>query len=290
MIPLLKVKSPGTYSSIQDSGRFGYQRYGVPASGAMDKKAFNLGHYILGNKDKPPALEFFFGGQKFEVLSDHRIVLVGADLGAKLDGEPCPRWKTVPIYKGQVLEFTRMVEGSIAYLIPEGGFRAKRFLGSASVYPKGKLGTILTKEQILYANQAAQSTFKRGLSPAKIPKYQQNINVSVWRSPHLDYFTKDALDQFIRSSYTLKAGDRMGYLLDGPKLEFRKSSDLLSEATQFGTVQVPNSGQPIILMADAQTVGGYATIGKIAEDDLWKVAQLQIGGEITFEWEDENIF
>lgn len=282
MIPLFKVKKAGTYGSVQDKGRFGYQRFGVPVSGPMDSKAYQLGQYIIGNDENSPSLELFLGGQELEVLSNHRIVITGADLGAMLDDQPVPTWKTFDIFKGQILSFTRPIQGSVAYVTPEGGFEAELLLGSASVYPKGLLGTPLRKDRILYAKRESSGGFQTGLNQSVIPAYLQQIEVKVWRSPHLDLFTEAALEEFFQSTYTLKMGDRMGYLLDGPKLDFVHNSDILSEATQFGTIQVPNSGQPIILMADAQTIGGYATIGKIAQADLWKVAQLNRGGKIRF--------
>ena len=282
MIPLFKLKKAGTYGSIQDKGRFGYQRFGVPVSGPMDVKAYQLGQYIIGNDENSPSLELFLGGQEFEVLSDHRIVITGADLGAMLDGAPVPTWKTFDIFKGQTLSFTRPIEGSIAYVIAEGGFESELLLGSASVYPKGLLGTTLRKGEILYAKRESCGRFQTGLCRSEIPTFSQQIQVKVWRSPHIDLFKEGAVEEFMQSTYTLKMGDRMGYLLDGPKLDFVESSDILSEATQFGTIQVPNSGQPMILMADSQTIGGYATIGKIASEDLWKVAQLKKGGEIQF--------
>lgn len=286
MIPLFKVKKAGVYGSIQDVGRFGFQRFGVPVSGPMDAYAFKYGHYILGNPVERAALEVFLGGQELEVLTDHRIVISGADLGARLDGEHAPLWKSLPIFKGQTLSFTGPVNGSIAYIIPEGGYHAEEWLGSASVYPKGLLGSMLKKDMILYAKNEKTSRFERGLVRDEIPEYSMNVRVSVWLSRHLNTFNPGSLDEFFKSTYTVKGGDRMGYLLNGPSLTFANGrSDILSEATQFGTIQVPNSGQPIILMADAQTIGGYATIGKIADEDLWKVAQLRTGSKIKFSFE-----
>lgn len=288
MIPIFKVKKAGVYGSIQDLGRFGFQRFGVPVSGPMDAYAFKNGHFILGNRVDCTSLELFLGGQEFEVLADHRIVITGADLGATLDGVPVPLWKSFTIFKGQTLRFAGPVTGSIAYVIPEGGFHAEEMLGSTSAYPKGLLGNVLNKDMILYANNEKKSRFERGLVKREIPEYSMKLRVNVWPSPHLSAFDGSSLEEFFQSEYTLKAGDRMGYLLIGSNLRFTNgSSDILSEATQFGTIQVPNSGQPIILMADAQTIGGYATIGKIADEDLWKVAQLRTGGKIQFSFYEE---
>lgn len=286
MIPLFKVKKPGVYGSIQDKGRFGYQRFGVPVSGPMDSYAYKYGHYILGNQADSPALELFLGGLELEVLSDHKLVITGGDLGAQVDGKEAPLWKSFLIFQGQTVRFAGPKAGSIAYVIPEGGFYAEEMLGSASVYPKGLLGSLLQKDMILYAKTNKTDGFQKGLVKREIPDYAMNVRVKLWPSPHWDLFVPDSLEQFFQSIYTLKGGDRMGYLLNGPPLTFKGSGDILSEATQFGTIQVPSSGQPIILMADAQTIGGYATIGKIVEGDLWKVAQLRTGGKVQFSVKD----
>ncbi len=282
MIPLFKVTKAGVYSSIQDKGRFGYRRFGVPVSGPMDFYAFRYGNYIFGNPPNSTGLEIFLGGVELEVLSDHRIVITGANLEPRVDGRPILIWKSFNLYRGQVLTFSHPKNGSIAYVIPEGGFRAKEMLGSASVYPRGYLGNLIEKNQILYARKEKTNTPQRGLIKSEIPDYPMNLTVKVWPSPHLDKFVLESIEEFLQSTYTFRNGDRMGYLLHGDPLRFLNGSDILSEATQFGTIQVPNSGQPIILMADAQTIGGYATIGKIAEDDLWKVAQLRPKGTLQF--------
>ncbi|MEH7523273.1 biotin-dependent carboxyltransferase family protein [Bacillus sp. JJ1503] len=282
MIPLFKVKKAGVYGSIQDKGRTGYQRFGVPVSGAMDFHAYHMGNYILGNHENAPALEVFLGGMELEVLSDHRVVITGADLGAMLDGMSAPLWKSFNVYKGQILKLTKPISGTIAYLIPEGGLYAEELLGSASAYPKGQLGSQLKKEMIVYAKVVKSRKFNRGLRTRYIPAYSEELTVKVWPSPHLDRFSLETLNDFFQSAYQMKGGDRMGYLLEGPSLTFINGSDILSEATQFGTIQVPNNGQPIILMADAQTIGGYSTIGKIVKEDLWKIAQLRRGCKIKF--------
>jgi allophanate hydrolase subunit 2 len=216
MIPLFKVKKAGVYGSIQDSGRFGYRRFGVPVSGPMDTYAYKWGHYILGNPANSTALELFLGGQELEVLTDHRIVITGADLRAQLDGVPVPLWKSFAIFKGQVLSFHGPVKGSIAYVIPESGFHSEKMLGSASVYPKGKLGSSLTRDMILYSNAGKSEKFNRGLIKSEIPTYPLDLQVKVWPSPHLSSFVPNSLEEFFRSAYTLKGGDRMGYLVNGP--------------------------------------------------------------------------
>ncbi|MEK5071586.1 5-oxoprolinase subunit C family protein [Sporosarcina sp. FSL K6-1508] len=283
MIPLFRIVKPGVYATIQDQGRFGFRRFGMPVAGPMDREAFQLGQDIIGNDEIGNALEIFLGGLALEVLTDHRIVIAGADLGAMIDGEtPAPLWKTFQVWKGQMISFSKPISGAITYIIPEGGYAVKETLGSSSSYPRGLIGEITKKDMILYANKLKQKRLNRGLLVGNIPRYAQDITVDLFKSPHMDLFEKSSIDTFLKATYTYRGGDRMGYFFNGPPLEFIDSGDIFSEATQFGTVQVPTNGQPIILMADAQTTGGYATIGTVSKADLPKVAQLKNGGTIRF--------
>ena len=285
MIPLFRVIKPGVYATIQDRGRFGYRHFGMPVSGPMDWQAFQLGQEIINNRESNNALELFLGGLTLEVLTDHRITITGADLGALIDGgKLAPLWKTFSVLKGQMISFTKPISGAIAYIIPEGGYFATEILGSTSSYPRGLIGEPVKKETILYANSMKETRLNRGLRLESIPKYAQDITVELFESPHIDLFTKSSVENFLNSPYTYRGGDRMGYFFNGTPLEFVESGDIVSEATQFGTVQVPTNGQPIILMADAQTTGGYATIGTVTKADLPKVAQLKNGGTIRFKF------
>lgn len=283
MIPLFRVVKQGVYATIQDLGRFGYRSFGMPVSGPMDQQAFQLGQEIIGNEKSNNAVELFLGGLTLEVLTDHRIIITGGDLGAKLDEESiAPLWKTFSVQKGQLLSFTQPMDGAIAYLIPEGGYAVPEVLGSQSSYPRGLIGEPLKRGMILYANSTKQKRLNRGLLPDRLPHYSQQITIELFESPHMHLFEKSSVDTFLTSTYTYRGGDRMGYFFNGPTLEFIESGDIVSEATQFGTVQVPTNGQPIILMADAQTTGGYATIGTVVKADLPKVAQLRNGGTVRF--------
>lgn len=283
MIPLFRVVKAGVYASIQDRGRFGFRRFGMPVAGPMDQQAFHLGQKIMGNEDNGNALELFLGGLTVEVLTDHRIIITGADLGAVIDGDKAaPLWKTFVIRQGQLISFTKPLNGTIAYVIPEGGLAAPLILGSSSSYPRGLIGETIKKDMILYANRLSQQQLNRGLRLDNIPDYAQDITVELFKSPHLDLFKRTSIEHFLQATYTYRGGDRMGYFFNGPALEFINCGDIVSEATQFGTVQVPSNGQPIILMADAQTTGGYATIGTVIKADLPKVAQLKNGGQIQF--------
>ncbi|MEK3974140.1 5-oxoprolinase subunit C family protein [Psychrobacillus sp. FSL K6-1267] len=284
MKALFKVIKEGVYASYQDLGRTGYRKFGMPVAGAMDKFAFQIGNKIMNNSPNSLTLEIFLGGISLEVLDTHKIVICGADLEAALDGKPITLWKSFSVFKGQVLTFKGPRGGSIAYIIPVGGFCADTVMNSKSAYPRADIGGLLKPGMILFVPDIPYSKVQTGLIPSFIPNYEKEVTVNVWKSPHLSLFKPKSIETFLDSAYIYKAGDRMGYYIEGPELEFVSNGDILSEATQFGTIQVSNNGQPVILMADAQTVGGYATIGKIAEEDLWKVSQLKIGGIIHFQW------
>jgi biotin-dependent carboxylase-like uncharacterized protein len=282
MKELFRVLKEAVYASLQDGGRIGYRAFGMPVAGPMDAHAFLLGNKIIGNSPNCAAIELFLGGLSLEVLTKHTIAICGADLHAEIDGIKIPLWRSINVHKGQVLSFKNPVEGSIAYLFAVGGFDAIPTMGSKSAYPKANIGSILKKGSVLSVPDLPLPKFQCGLVVSAIPTYSQEVEVAVWKSPHLSLFKKESIQTFFNTEYTYKGGDRMGYYINGSKLHFVDKSDILSEATQFGTIQVPSNGQPVILMSDAQTVGGYATIGKIADADLWKIAQLRIGGKIKF--------
>ena len=286
MKALFKVIKEGVYASYQDLGRPGYRKFGMPVAGPMDKYAFQMGNKIVSNSPNSLALELFLGGLSLEVLDTHKLVISGANLEATLDGNPVELWTSFLVIKGQILSFNSPSKGSIAYIIPQGGFCADEVMNSSSAYPRADIGYVLKPNMILYGRDTSYTNKRSRLIPSLIPTYENDVTVNVWGSPHLALFETNSIDTFFNSIYTYKAGNRMGYYLDGPELKFVSKGDILSEATQFGTIQITNNGQPVVLMADAHTVGGYATMGKIVDEDLWKISQLRSGGKIRFQWRE----
>lgn len=282
MKELFRVRKEGVYASLQDKGRVGYRAFGMPVAGPMDTYAFELGNKIIGNSLNAAAIELFLGGLSLEVLSTHTIAIGGANLHALIDGRQVPLWKSLTVSEGQILSFVKPIQGSIAYIFALGGFDTETIMGSHSAYIRAGMGVVLKKGTVLSVPDIPQVKLTRGLIASEIPTYKEKVEVTVWKSPHFSLFKEKSIDTFFHSEYTYRGGDRMGYYFNGPELQFIDKSDILSEATQFGTIQVPTNGQPVILMADAQTVGGYATIGKVADSDLWKIAQLRVGGKLTF--------
>ncbi|KGX93932.1 urea amidolyase [Pontibacillus halophilus JSM 076056 = DSM 19796] len=282
--PVLRVTKPGLYTTVQDSGRIGFRSYGVPMSGAMDQRAYRIANLLINNKAQAPCLEITLFGTEFEVLSSHLLVVTGGNLDVRLNGESAPMWTTFSVEAGDRLVFKGPKSGVRAYLGVQSGFVAPVWLGSASTYEKGGYGQALRVGDVLEAAAPVNGHHRKGLLAQACPVYEEEVTLRVVRSRHEALFTPESLHTFYNETWTVGRGDRMGTMLNGEaSLQFHTTGDILSEAVTYGTIQVTSSGDPIILMADSQTTGGYATIGTIVSTDLWKVAQLPQGGRIQFE-------
>lgn len=271
---LFEIVKPGIQTTIQDHGRFGYRANGVPISGPMDRVAYTLLNDLLGNKPSSAVLEVWLGGLELICLSDCDIAFTGAKMNILIDGTTQEMWKVIRVKAGQMVKLGQAEDGMIAYLGIRGELEVEKWLGSSSVYSKGRMGRPIKKGDIIEGIPTRGAI--QGLVHVERPVYSQMLTVEIWPSVHRFLFKNENFE----GPYHLKSGDRMGYLFEGPPIEFHSSGDILSEAVEPGTIQVNNKGQLIVLMADAQTTGGYATLGKIVEADLWKVAQLRPGGEI----------
>lgn len=286
MKPLLLIIKQGVYGSLQDKGRYGYRAFGIPLSGPMDKVSFQAAQLILQNHHDQTSFEMFVGGFEFEALADGIYVLTGGQGVCLVNNAPIEMWKTFHLTKGDRLMVKSMNQGSIIYLTPLGGFYSKYELGSSSCLPLGHLGTVITKGSILYGQAASPLKFNRGLYAPYRPTFDSAITIRIFKGPHFHLFMEKSQQQFLQNPFQFSGGNRMGYYLKGPVLQLQEMKEILSEATQFGSIQVPQNGNPIILMADAQTVGGYPIIATVHEDDLHKVAQMRMFNTIHFALED----
>lgn len=279
MTPVFEVLQPGVLSTIQDLGRTGHQRHGVGTAGAMDRFALQVGNLLVGNPRGEAALEIALGGLRLRCLEDRIIAVSGADLGAGL-----PRWKSLRVRKGEELFFPSAVRGAWAYLSVAGGLTAETLLGSRSTCLRGLGGRPLAKGDLLHAGAPRSSARDgRSLVPGEIPEYPENVAVRVVLGPQEEMFREESLKDFLSSSFQVTPqSNRMGYRLAGPALRHRGSADVLSEAVATGSIQVPSDGQPIVLMADRQTTGGYAKIATVISADLPAMAQARIGAKVSF--------
>ncbi|MDQ0159358.1 biotin-dependent carboxyltransferase family protein [Alkalibacillus salilacus] len=284
-LPLLQVDSAQLPLTVQDSGRPGYQHLGIPVSGAMDRYALITGNQLLNNDPGYAALEITLGGVTLTFTLSAVICVTGADLNATLDGENIPSWQTIKVECGQTLSFERPVKGARAYLCVSGGIVSDSWLDSQSVFEKGQLGRKLTRSDQVYAtDKATEAVVDYRLSSDLIPEYTQHMTLRVILSPYAQRLSNESLEHFFQVTYTFRKGDRMGCQLHHDQPLIHQTSDnMVSDVVSFGTIQVPASGQPMMLLADRQTTGGYTTIGTVITADHWKCAQLRPGSTIRFQ-------
>ncbi|RPF52142.1 biotin-dependent carboxyltransferase family protein [Aquisalibacillus elongatus] len=279
---MLEVLSPGVYTSIQDQGRLTYRSYGVPISGAMDSYAFEWANALVGNNQHEAAIEVMYGGAKFKILEDVTVSITGAPMTPKVDCEFVSMWTPIQLNKGQQLSLKGTNSGVITYIALAGGVDSPEYLGSQSVYEKAGLGRRLKKKDRLSikSNHVLQSL---NIPHREIPTYTNEVTLRVVPSHHESLFDELSIKAFYSTSFTVTKGDRMGALLKGDQaIELRKPVDIISEAVTFGTIQVPPSGDPVVLLADSQTTGGYPTIGSIMTEDLWRMTQIPPNGKVRF--------
>ncbi len=278
---------PGPLTTVQDLGRFGYQQYGVPTSGALDNYAFRIGNLLVGNEEGAASLEITLFGCQLRTLQDTKVAITGANLAATLNGEPAPAWESLPIKRGDVLSFSRLDSGCRAYLAVAGGIDVPEVMKSASTYIKAGIGGLsgrpFRQGDIVKTNISTVSTAVTRLPSEYIPAYESQITLRVALGPQDDFFTEEGIGTFLNSEYTVTTqADRMGYRLEGPRIEHREEADIISDGIPLGAVQVPGDGWPIILLADRQTTGGYTKIATGISIDIPKVAQAKPGDKIKF--------
>jgi antagonist of KipI len=285
--PLFEVIKPGLLTTFQDIGRVGYQQYGIVVSGAMDSLSTNIANLLVGNPKNEAVLEITILGPTLKVLADAVISICGGNLSPKVDGKEAPMWKSFTVREGQVLDFGRPIEGARAYLSVAGGFDIPVVMGSKSTYLKagigGFLGRSLEKGDTLCGFEGSYSKRGRALHYDEIPKYKNEINLRVVLGPHQLAFSDDMINAFLSSKYEVTPQfDRMGFRLKGPRIVHETSADIISDAIPLGGIQVPANGEPIILMADRQTIGGYTRIATVISSDIPLIAQALPGNEIRF--------
>ena len=282
MIELLNVPSLLT---VQDSGRPGYRKLGVPLSGFMDDYSARIANYLVGNPGNAPLLEFLLAGPTVRFNASAVFAVVG-DVDGRLNGIPIEPWTSYWAKRGDVLEVGTLRNGLYGYIAFAGGIKCERLLGSCSAYPKANLGRPLKVGDRLslgYAILAGRGG--RYLPPELRPDYSsKEREILVVLGPNLEHFTDGGVETFLNSEYTVTPEiDRMGYRLDGPAIEHSSlGADIVTEPLMPGTVQVPASGRPIVMMKDAQTTGGYAKIATVVSADLPLLAQSRPGTRVRF--------
>lgn len=282
----IKVIKPGLLSSFQDTGRHGFQHWGVPVSGVMDEAAHELCNVLVGNPRSFTTLEMTLLGPTLHFQAKALIALAGADLAATLNGEPFKPGMARVVPADSVLSFGKREQGARSYLAVGGGFLLPSVMNSSSTNTRGGFGGL--RGRALQAGDLIPicSSFANAPRLANVmdPAWHydgQPIRVMTGRE--WAFFSEQSRQNFLTGTYILTGdSDRMGYRLSGETLTLETPCELLSESVAFGTVQVPPSGQPLILMADRQTTGGYPRIAQVASVDLPRLAQMLPGDTLRF--------
>lgn len=282
----LRILNPGSQTTIQDAGRPGLRRYGIPSSGAMDQFAFQVANLLVGNLPDEAVLETLLQGLSLEVLVPTVIAVTGGDLGAELNDAPLPLWTSLPLQPGDRIHFKRRTTGCRAYVAIRGGLAVSEFLGSKSTFAKGAMGRPLQANETLPIGLSPPppQSFRRQIPPALRPPLVNETTIRVILGPQTDAFTAQGRETFLGSEYRISPkSDRQGFRTEGPAIETVRGSDIITDPTPLGAIQVPGDGRPIILLRDGQVTGGYVKIGTVISADLDKFGQLSPGDRIRFE-------
>jgi biotin-dependent carboxylase-like uncharacterized protein len=290
MSAALKVLTPGLHTTVQDLGRIGYQALGVPVSGALDGFALRLGNALVGNPPQMAALEILYSGPTLEVAADTvRVAVAGVGAALTIEGERGRRvdaWQSASLVRGDILQIVLGAGSVCAYLAVEGGIAVPAVLGSASTYMRGGLGgfegrSLRQGDLVPLAIERAPERPEQRLPTPPPATGDQPIRVIL--GPQQEYFTEEAMATLLDAKFRISmSADRMGMRLDGPNLCHRRGWDIVSDAIATGAIQVPGSGQPILLLADHQTTGGYPKIATVISADLPAVGRRRPGDAIRF--------
>jgi len=279
----LKIINPGLFTTVQDLGRYGYESYGFTPAGVMDYESYYLANALLGNDYNCGVLELTLYGITFEVLHSTSMSSAGAEMELTINEEPFETGTAVDLVKGDIVRFGGVKKGARTYIAFSGGLDLPKELGSYSTHTRSQMGGY--KGRVLKAGDILPvkgKTVEHNF-PVITKILTEDTEIRFIPGQQNDRFDSVNKRIFTESEYTLtKDSDRMGCRLEGPAVEAADDDDILSEPTQFGSIQVPKNGQPIVLLADRQTAGGYKKIGTVAKVDLPKIAQKKPGEKITF--------
>jgi biotin-dependent carboxylase-like uncharacterized protein len=289
---MLEILEPGLLTTVQDGGRVGWARYGVPPSGPMDRAAFAAANTLVGNPPDIAGLEITLNGTVLRVPRECLIAVCGADFDLWVGSLPVPMWHAVYVRAGRVVTFGMRRSGARAYLAISGGIALPPFLGSQSTYLQGEFGglegrALRAGDQLPLGPAATRNPVARAgrIWPIdRRPPYISSPTLRVILGPQDDRFTDEGLATFLNNPYVVTPeSDRMGYRLSGPVIAHRGSTGITSDGVVMGSIQIPPDGQPIVMMADHQTTGGYPKIATVIRADLPLLAQSLPGDLVRFQ-------
>ena len=288
---MIEVAQPGLLTTVQDLGRWGYQRYGVPVCGALDPVSLRITNILVGNHESLAGLEMTGVGPSLRFTEDSVIAVTGADLGPQIDSKPVPSWESLRVPGGSTLSFGGPLDGLRAYLAIAGGIDVPTVMGSRSTDLKSGFGGLNGRalqpgDQLPIGPSPIPGKWSSKALPTTIsrqPTYGQTFEIRVVLGPQDGMFTEKGIAVLLTSEYTVSTdSDRTGCRLDGPAVRHVRGPDIVSDGSALGSIQVPGSGTPIILLADRGTTGGYTKVATVISPDIGLLAQAMPDAKIRF--------
>lgn len=283
----IKIIDAGLLSTVQDLGRYGFQRYGVSVSGVMDEYSARAANFLVGNDKNSAVIESTMKGPAIEFQSPGIFAVTGADTKITLNGKEIDLWKSHKVQKGDQLKFDFCRKGVRNYIAFGGGIDVPVVMNSRATNLKGGFGGFkgrkLQAGDMIPLGESTLNISERKIMKNVIPDYPKSIEVGVLLGQQEDQFKAEGVETFFASEYVVsQENDRMGIRLTGGEIAHKEGADIISDGITFGAIQIPGNGNPIIMMADRQTTGGYTKIGNVITADLSKLAQVTAGTKVRF--------
>ena len=295
----IRVGQPGLLTTVQDTGRFGEYAIGMPPSGAMDVFSYQVGNYLVGNEEGSAGLEITYFGPELTFTEDHVIAITGAEMPPKINGEVVPTWETLGVREGDVLSFDYLKNGARSYLAVAGGIDVPVFMHSRSTYTLiglgGHEGRALQEGDELAVGEDGDRSERVGMAVAReqLPAFSDETELRVIIGLASYRLTEESMQVFLNTTWTVTPdADRVGYRYRGGELKFVErqqpvgagadQANVVDFGYPIGSIQVPGGVEPIVLLNDAVTGGGYATIGTVISADRDKLAQTKTNDKTRF--------
>lgn len=284
---ILRFLKPGMHTLIQDLGRPGYQSSGTPISGALDKTSAAAANWCVGNSASTPVLEITMIGPQIQFSRECQIAIAGGDLNPKLDGKGIQSYTTIDVVAGSILSFGKLRSGCRAYLAVRGEWQVHRWMRSASALSIGEVDlvpdAVIRKDATIdiHVSEPLPSLLSH---PDPVTSWPETMSVRVLPGPEFQSFSAQQIAFFFNTLFTITGeSNRIGYRLQPSLLDYISGEEFISSGIIPGTIQITRQGQPVILMADAQTTGGYPRIANIVSQDLDALGQMKPGDTVNFQ-------
>ena len=284
---MITILEPGPLTTIQDAGRVGQLRYAIPPSGPVDRRAFVIANRLVGNDDGAAGLECTLMGPRFDVQAACVIAVTGAAMPVTVNGAEAPTWETVTLKAGDVVKLGAARAGVRSYVAFAGGIDVPVVLGSRATYVRGRLGGLdgraLRRDDRLRLLPVTAPPRRRTVDRQAIPDFSSEPELRIVLGLQADRFTDEGVAALLGGTYEmLPQSDRMGARLRGARIGHTRGHDIISDGIPLGGIQVPGDGQPIILLVDRQSTGGYTKVATVCSFDVARVGQVKPGQRLTF--------